>query len=318
MSMRYTPTHILRTRATWALLVLLAACSADRKPGELFGPSEADVLVIDAILTVDQPLPDLFLKRTLEPGAAHSTEAAAIVDAQIVVRSGNQSYSYAPDPDSLGRYLPPADAPMVEPQRLYELEASTPDGQVLRAQTTTPQRIRVERFLLLDEETLQVDSQLALFSELGDGVYEAQTNQVPYRQGLLEVRLSANDIDAYQLAIFNLEEDSPLLIEADFLEEDDLAEFDRSGASPPLAISDGNARLPWFGIAFEGRHKFLIYALDKNWYDFIRTDPDSDGGGGGGGLLGDQFQRPRFNVDGGIGFFASAAVDSVGFTVYAP
>ena len=97
----------------------------------------------------------------------------------------------------------------------------------------------------------------------------------------LEVRLNASDVEAYQLAIFNLEKDSPLLIEADFLEEDDLEEFDRSGASPPLAISDGNARLPWFGIAFEGRHKFLIYALDKNWYDFVRTDPDSDGGEGG-------------------------------------
>ena len=175
----------------------------------------------------------------------------------------------------------------------------------------------MQEFLLLDEESLEVDSQLALFSELGEDVYKVQTNQVTYREGLLEVRLSASDSEAYQLAIFNLEEDSPLLIEADFLEEDDLEEFDRSGASPPLAISDGNARLPWFGIAFEGRHKFLIYALDKNWYDFVRTDPDSDGGGGG-GLVGEQFQRPVFNVDGGIGFLASAAVDSVGFTVNAP
>ena len=317
MPMRYTPTHLARRATALALLMLLTACSADRKPGELFGPSEAGMLVIDAILIVDQPLPDLFLKRTIAPGATQTAEALAVDDAQVVLRAGDSTYRYASDPDSLGRYLPPANAPIVQPQRLYQLEVSTPDGQSLRAQTTTPQRIRVEQFLLLDEETLQVDRPLALFSEKGDGVYEERANQVPYRQGLLEVRLSANDIEAYQLAIFNLETDSPLLIEADFLEEDDLEEFDRSGASPPLAISDGNARLPWFGIAFEGRHKFLIYALDKNWYDFVRTDPNSDGGGGG-GLLGDQFQRPIFNVEGGIGFFASTAVDSVGFTVYVP
>lgn len=317
MPMRYTPTHLAHRTTALALLMLLTACSADRKPGELFGPSEAGMLVIDAILIVDQPLPDLFLKRTIAPGATQTAEALAVDDAQVVLRAGDSTYRYASDPDSLGRYLPPANAPIVQPQRLYQLEASTPDGQSLRAQTTTPQRIRVEQFLLLDEETLQVDRPLALFSEMGDGVYAERANQVPYRQGLLEVRLSANDIEAYQLAIFNLETDSPLLIEADFLEEDDLEEFDRSGASPPLAISDGNARLPWFGIAFEGRHKFLIYALDKNWYDFVRTDPNSDGGGGG-GLLGDQFQRPIFNVEGGIGFFASTAVDSVGFTVYVP
>lgn len=300
-----------------ALCALFIACSADRKPGELFGPSEEGVLVIDAILVVDQKLPDLFLKQAIAPGALQTANALIVEDAQLVLRVGESSYAYTSDPDSLGRYLPPADAPTVLPARVYTIEASAPDGRTLRAQTTTPQRIEVQEFLLLDEKSLEVDSRLALFSELGEDVYEVQTNQVTYREGLLEVRLSASDVEAYQLAIFNLEEDSPLLIEADFLEEDDLEEFDRSGASPPLAISDGNARLPWFGIAFEGRHKFLIYALDKNWYDFVRTDPDSDGGGGG-GLVGEQFQRPVFNVDGGIGFFASAAVDSVGFTVNAP
>jgi hypothetical protein len=297
------------------LCALLTACAAERKPGELFGPSEADVLVIDAILIVDRPLPDLFLKRTIAPGATQTAEALAVDNAQVVLSTGDATYLYTPDPDSLGRYLPPANAPIVQPERVYAVEASAPNGQILRAQTTTPERIQVQQFLMLNEETLQTESELALFSELGDGVFAAETNQIPYRQGLLEVRLRANSIPAYQLAIFNLEEDSPLLIEADFLEEDDLEEFERAGASPPLAISDGNARLPWFGIAFAGRHKFLIYALDKNWYDFVRTDPNSDGGGGG-GLLGDQFQRPIFNVDGGIGFFASASIDSVGFTVH--
>lgn len=309
--------HIRHLTASVALCALLVACSADRKPGELFGPSEAGVLVIDAILIVDQTLPDLFLKQTIAPNALQTAEALAVDGAALTLSVGDAAYLYTPDPDSLGRYLPPSDAPTVQPERVYTVEVSTPNGQTLRAQTTTPRRIQVQQFLLLDEETLQVDSELVLFSEAGDAVFEAQTNQIPYRQGLLEVRLSASNVEAYQLAIFNLEKDSPLLIEADFLDEEDLEGFDRSGASPPLAISDGNARLPWFGIAFEGRHKFLIYALDKNWYDFVRTDPDSDGGGGG-GLVGDQFQRPVFNVDGGIGFFASAAVDSVGFTVNAP
>ena len=300
-----------------ALCTLFMACSADRKPGGLFGPSEEGVLVIDAILVVDQALPDLFLKQTIAPGALQTADALTVENAQLTMRVGEAEYAYTPDPNSIGRYLPPENSPTVLPERIYTIEASTPDGRTLRAETTTPQRVRVQEFLLLDEESLEVDSELALFSELGEGVYGVQTNQITYREGLLEVRLKASDVEAYQLAIFNLEEDSPLLIEANFLDEEDLDEFDRSGASPPLAISDGNTRLPWFGIAFEGRHKFLIYALDKNWYDFVRTDPDSDGGGGG-GLIGEQFQRPVFNVDGGIGFFASAAVDSVGFTVNAP
>lgn len=317
MKMNYFSHLIHRFTLPVALCTLFMACSADRKPGELFGPSEEGILVIDAILVVDQALPDLFLKQTIAPSALQSPDALIVEDAQLTIRMGDAAYAYAPDPDSLGRYLPPENAPTVLPERIYTIEASTPDGRTLRAETTTPQRVRVQEFLILDEESLEVDRNLALFSELGEGVYGVKTNQITYREGLLEVRLNASDVEAYQLAIFNLEENSPLLIKADFLDDDDLEEFDRSGASPPLAISDGNARLPWFGVAFEGRHKFLIYALDKNWYDFIRTDPDSDGGGGG-GLIGEQFQRPVFNVDGGIGFFASAAVDSVGFTVNVP
>jgi hypothetical protein len=55
------------------------------------------------------------------------------------------------------------------------------------------------------------------------------------------------------------------------------------------------------------------YALDRNWYDLVRSDPDE--GGSFGGLAGDEFERPLFHVEGGIGLFGSAAVDSVGFVV---
>jgi hypothetical protein len=297
------------------LLPLLLACAAEREPGELFGPSEADLVVVDAILLVDQPMPDIFLRRTLSLSGSYSATAAAIADAQLSIRSGGQNYIYSADPDSAGRYIPPTAAPAIAPQQTYMLEVSLSDGRALAASTTTPQRLVIQKLLLLDEDNLEVDRELKLFADVGDGVYSAPENDVVYRQGLIEAVLADDlDVEAYQLAIFNLEEDSPLLIEADFLEQDDLDEFEREGASPALSFREGRARLPWFAIAFAGRHKFKVYALDKNWYDFIRTDPDSDGGGFG-GLLGDQFQRPTFNISGGIGFFASASIDSIGFSV---
>ncbi|HIF22999.1 MAG TPA: hypothetical protein EYQ27_14115, partial [Gemmatimonadetes bacterium] len=64
--------------------------------------------------------------------------------------------------------------------------------------------------------------------------------------------------------------------------------------------------LPWFAVAFAGRHVWRTYALDQNWYDFARTDPET-GGGGFGRLATDGFQRPSFAVQGGIGLFGSAA-----------
>jgi hypothetical protein len=55
--------------------------------------------------------------------------------------------------------------------------------------------------------------------------------------------------------------------------------------------------------------------LDQNWYDLIRSTPEGGGGFGIGGEIGDNFERPIFNINGGIGLFGSASVDSVGFFV---
>ena len=61
-----------------------------------------------------------------------------------------------------------------------------------------------------------------------------------------------------------------------------------------------------------------IFALDENWYDLVRSSPELAGGRGAvafGGNLGDAFERPIFHVDGGIGLFGSASVDSGAFFV---
>ena len=269
--------------------------------------------MVDAQLIVDAPLPSLYLSQTQAPGRAYAI--TPVEGARITIKGNGQIFNYAEDTQSSGRYLPPAPVASVAPATTYELAIVTADDRRLNAQTTTPGRLRVVELLLLDEETLNPLRRLKLFAELGDSVYQTPENQIIYQQGLIEAILEEQlDIPAYQLAVFNLEKDSPLLIDADFLNEGNLEEFERQGASPALAVRDGQARLPWFAVAFAGRHKFKIYAIDENWFDFIRTDPEESRGSFG-GLVGDQFQRPIFNIRGGIGLFASAAVDSVGFTV---
>lgn len=297
------------------IALLFCACAAERTPGELFGPAQENLAVVDAQLIVGTALPPIHLSRTLAPGKRYAATTTALTGAQLSIHQGGQRFDYIDEPNTPGRYVPIDASVLVLPATTYQLAVQLADGRQISAETTTPKRLQITSLLLLDEKTLLVQRELKLFADVGEAVYRAPENQIQYQQGLVEaVLVEELDIPAYQLAIFNLEEDSELLIDADFLEEDDLAEFERQGASPPLAVRDGQARLPWFAIAFAGRHKFKIYAVDKNWYDFIRTDPDEDGGSFG-GLLGDQFQRPMFNIEGGIGLFASAAVDSVGFTI---
>ena len=298
------------------IVLCLTACAAERQPGDLFGSvGEDSELVVDGVLLVDHALPEMFVRRTLPPSQAYRREAAVVTDAEVRIFQGDQVFEYAPDPASPGRYLPPPEAPRVEPQTEYRLEVDV-EGKKVRASTTTPERVRVRQAVLLDEDTQEIMRTLKSFAEVGDEVYTAPENQITYLDGLLEFHLNTVAVAGYQAAIFALDEDLQLADEdlEDFYDEED-ADALRVNQSPPLAISDGTVRWPWFAVAFTGRSLIKVYAVDHNWFEYARSSPDQQEQGGFGGLAGDNFERPFFQVEGGIGLFGSASVDSVGFVV---
>ena len=297
------------------IILFLTACAAERQPGDIFGSVEEDnELVVDGILLVDQPLPELFVRRTLPPGQAYSREAAGVLDARVHVIQGDQIFEYAPDPATPGLYLPPSESPQVEPLTEYRLEVEV-EGKQVRASTTTPERMRVQQMVLLDEDTQEIMRTLKSFAEVGDEVYTAPENQLTHLEGIIELHLEKAG-EAYQAALFALEENAQLLDE-DFPElYDETPEDLRANQSPPFAASDGIVRWPWFAVVYTGRSLIKVYALDHNWFEYARSSPDfQEEQGGFGGLAGDNFERPFFQVEGGIGLFGSASIDSVGFVV---
>ncbi len=296
------------------IILCLIACAAERQPGELFGSvEEGSELVVDGILIVDQTLPELFVWRILPPGQTYSRDAAGVSDAQVRVFQGDQVFEYAPDPAAPGRYLPPLEAPLVQTTTEYRLEVDI-EGKKVRARTTTPERVRVRQAVLLDEDTQEVMRILKSFAEVGNEVYTAPENQLTHLEGLIEIHLEKVG-EAYQTALFALEEDAQLLDE-DFPDIYDRGPEDlRANQSPPLAASDGILRWPWFAVVYTGRSLMKVYAVDHNWFEYVRSSPEQQDQGGFGGLAGDYFERPFFQVEGGIGLFGSASVDSVGFVI---
>ena len=300
------------------LLVLLPhlSCSApgplaaDRAPGDLFGPSEDNLIVVDAILIVDEPLPPVLLRHTAAPGVPYMAASTALAGASVTIHTDDAVFEYRSDPEASGRYLPPRAAALVEPGRTYELRVETSDGAVVRAMTQTPERMLIGELVLLDREGNEL-RHLKLFSEIGNQVYEAAENQLEWTKGVLQARFRHDGAAAsYQIAVSNLEHFSPLLFDNDWIDEDDV---ERGETSPPLGLEDGALYLPWDGIFFAGRYKVKLYAVDENWFDLVRTDNvNADRSSG---EAGQAFQRPLFHVENGIGLFGSAAVDSVGFSV---
>jgi hypothetical protein len=299
------------------MLLLSGACSTDRDPGDLFAPDEVGILVIDAVLIVGEWPPDMFLTRTLSPSDAFSFGAVGVEDAEIAIYAdGELAARYRPVRESPGWYVATLSFGQIRPSTTYRLEVETAAGEVLRATTTTPAAFRVDEWVLLDSDDGSVIRRLSRFEEHGDSLYEQPENTLVYQQGLLEARFDRGDHIAFQIGLASLDKDSPFVIDPDFFDQGDFDDLEREVASPPFDAPDGSVRLPWFAIYFEGRYLTRVFALDRNWYDLARSLPDFSGGGQGfGGQAGDDFDRPIFHVEGGIGLFGSAAADSVGFTI---
>ena len=275
---------------TAAILAGLAAhpgCSGERDPASLFGPAERETVVVDAVLYVDRPLPEIRVTRTRAANVAFVEEAVAVNDAEVTVFQGGAAYRYA-GVGHLGRYLPPAGVPEVRPGTEYRLLVRAL-GTEVRGVTVTPERIEIDEIAILEETSMEVVRRLEPES--------TRRNQVVYREGLIEVRFDPLDVEAYQVVVLE-------------------GEPDDEGGSPPLEARDGRLRLPWFALGSSGKQQVEVYALDRNLFDFLRSvEASGQNAFGFGSLAGDTFERPVFNLDGGIGVFGSASVDTFGFVV---
>ncbi|NNE07394.1 MAG: DUF4249 family protein, partial [Gemmatimonadetes bacterium] len=258
--------------AAAALAAILAGCSAERDPSELFGPSEEGTLVIDAVLLVDQAFPTIILTRALAPDEPFSLEAAGESDAAIVIREeGGDDIVYVESRETFGAYFPDVHGSVVKPLTRYDLSVIAADGDRLSATTTTPARFAIPEWLLLDEDGEGVRQELASFPEAGESTYVR--NSLVFSDGLLEARFERPDVPAFHIGISSLDLESDFVVDLDFLDSLDLAMIERAASSPALSGEDGTIRLPWFAIFYQGRYKIRIHALDENWYDFVRSTP---------------------------------------------
>jgi hypothetical protein len=306
----------LALRFLVALVCAVAiGCSTSRDPASLFVPQDVGTLVVDAVLIVGRPAPRVTVTRALSPEVAYTLEAAGETGATVRVQElpSGPVLNYTED-DQPGVYLS-TDSTRVKPNTTYALTVVTIDGEIVGAETTTPEAFKVDQWLLLDETGDNVRRELATYDALGDSVYSAPENQVVYADGLLEARFSRPNVVAFQIGVFSLDPESDFVIEPEFFDPEDFEAIERQGSSPALEALDGYLRLPWFTIFFEGRYKIRVLALDRNAADWVRSLPQGDSGFNFGGTLGESFERPIFHVDGGIGLFGSAQADSIGFFV---
>ena len=262
--------------------------------------------------------PTIRVSRTLDPTRPFDAAAAVEPNADVrIVQDDGTELFYVESSTEVGVYAPTDVFVRVLPETEYELRVLTANGEVVTASTLTPPEFGNIEWLLLDDTGTEVLGEFARFETVGEDVF-AQ-NQIVYSDGLLEARFARDLSDprqvAYQVGLFSLDLDSDFVIDPEFFEEDDFDDLERFISSPMFLAEEGDIRLPWLAIYFAGRYKFNVYSVDQNWFDLVRSIPQEDGGFTVGGNTGENFDRPLFRVQGGIGLFGSAAVDSIGLTV---
>lgn len=296
-------------------LAVAGGCSK-RDPSDLFAP-EAGTLVVDGFLVVGHPMGDIVVSETVAANDTYVPEQAAVSGASVRILRANGVVTFYESITRPGTYTTQGVSYFVQPGAVYTLDVTTADGRHVTATTRTPQPLDVRDWVLLDDTGTTIDRRLASFADYGNGVFLQPENQLIYSQGLLEGQFEPDGILGIQVGLFSRTPNSPFVIDPDFLSDEDLAKLPRISNSPPIDPGDGTVRLPWFAIFFEGQYVFKLWSMDQNWFDLARTDPVLQGGSFGlGGQAGDNFERPIFHVEGGIGLFGSGAVDSVGVVIH--
>lgn len=303
---------------TWVACLLLAVsgCSGKRDPRELLGPGGEGVVVVDARLLVGDAFPTISLSTTQSPDVPFDDDLSALSGAVVTLTTGASDTVFYQE-HSAGRYwrYDGTVADEVQPHTTYHLHVRTPDGHRVKAETTTPDSFHVREWLLVDETSFAVRRELGTLNDYYQ--YPDTVNQLIYQDGIVEARFDRGNAIGFQMALFNLESNSPLLIDADFLDEADKESLERQSSSPALDAPDGFVRLPWLAVWYEGRHRFVVYSVDRNWYDLARSIRFYGPSGiGFGSNAGDDFERPIFHIEGGIGLFGSAALDETILTVW--
>jgi len=276
---------------------MILACSTDRDPNSLFAP-ESGTLVVDAVMRVGELFPVVRVSETVAANATYDPMAAAVSGATVWIIGAADTVQYFED----GQEYAPIFGSAVRPSTRYTLEVFTADGRTVRATTITPVRLRVNRWVLLDNTGTRVLRDLNRFD------FTAPENQIVYTDGLIEAWFDQGTEPGYIVGLFSRSPNSPLLIDTDLIDEADLS---RDSSSPPIDTDDGTLRLPWLAIWYEGRYEFQLHRADRNWYDYARSAPIPGANFGFGGSAGDDFEQPIFHVDGGIGLFGSMASDAI-------
>jgi hypothetical protein len=276
----------MKKRWIWVVCSCLLGTGCSTTPTESLGDFN-ETLYVEGFLRAGNAVDSVFVGSTMPLFDVYDRDASAISDAVVRIEVEGVVHPLTPIASKLGYYQ--SSTLEIEAGKTYRLTVESSLG-VATAETTVPfppAAISASDVLTIGGDPYQIDW-------VGDtqGGYvttrktQAQGEAVPIelqfggrRPGGLGGTIDTTGFGAIRDSIA-------------------LADQWRYLESTTTTINAGQ-------FSFYGTYAFLVYAIDGNYADFLvssNQDPEI-------------LDEPRFQVEGGIGIFASMAADSVVFRV---
>lgn len=304
ITMMTSLTRRLGTTVLAAALLTLTACDTTTPS------THEDELVVEAYLVAEEPLPPIWLTRSLDIDADWSNSQVAVNEASVRLEllaadgSVEETFGYQRTFGAPGKYVPTADHDVL-PERRYRLAAEAPGLPAISSETQVP-----EAFDLLEVSHSSIE-----YLDPEQFSFLVTQSRFEDRQSIFVFTIAHDepDVDTLVPAYYELlfsQEERESGEELTFSDEDYL-EVQRF-TSPPIneanydILADGTlrVRLPWFAVIFYGENEITMSVLDDNLYDFQRYQQVQQNGG----LLSPgEIPNVLDPIEGGAGIFGSMA-----------
>lgn len=284
--------------------ILLAGCDST------IDSNHSEKVVIESYLVADEPMPTVWISRSIPVGSIYNPAQAVVRDALVVMYvldddgKKTRSILFEESVSEPGAYHSVTDE-RVLPGATYRLEVrSEPNAEIVWAETTVP-----ADFELIEPSATEIAyKDPAQFSMLvTQSPVEGGQSVFVFTMESLEPTLK-NLIPAYREFIYDEKIDDLDTFEWSVEDFKDFLIF----SSPP--IFEGNyevfpngtlrVKLPWFAVAFYGPLKVTMTTLDKNLYDFQRYQQVQQGGST---LSPGEIPNVLDHVENGRGLFGSSS-----------
>jgi hypothetical protein len=254
-------------------ILLIIALAGCKEPTS---PNEyRDELIVCGFLITGQLIDSITVQRTARIDEFYSLEAVAISNALVIVSGNGIADTLRHDPAMPGRYYSMNTNNRIEPAKTYTLTVAAPGYPTTTGSTTVPDFIQITNRADIPRQLIYLDGSLRL-------EWSANNHYADYLFSVTSLDSPAVEIDRFNPP-------------ADTTKPPEKTTFQFGLYGMDHSV------IPWFAFNYYGRNSIAISAIDNNYYDYIRQVI----------FEGTDIRDIRFNLQGGIGVFGSAAVDTI-------